>query len=111
MGKKGQALVEFILILPVILIILMGLIDVGNIFLEKFKLNDDLETVTDLYKNNKKEQLQTYIAKEEINYNEENNNALITITLSKNIEVSTPFLDKALGKDYKISVSKTIYQE
>ena len=51
MNKKGQALVEFILILPVLLLIVMALIDIGNIFLKKYDLNKDLETVTELYKN------------------------------------------------------------
>ena len=36
MNKKGQALVEFILILPVLLLILMAMIDIGNIFLKKY---------------------------------------------------------------------------
>ena len=46
MNKKGQALVEFILILPVLLLIVMAIIDIGNIFLNKYDLNKDLDTVT-----------------------------------------------------------------
>ena len=42
MNKKGQALVEFILILPVLLLIIIGMIDIGNIFLSKYDLNKDL---------------------------------------------------------------------
>ena len=38
MNKKGQALVEFILILPVLLLIAMAMIDIGNIFLKKYDL-------------------------------------------------------------------------
>ena len=42
MNKKGQALVEFILILPVLLLILMAMIDIGNIFLKKYELENSL---------------------------------------------------------------------
>ena len=47
MNKKGQALVEFILVLPILLLIVISMIDIGNIF-EKFDLNNDLETVATL---------------------------------------------------------------
>ena len=54
MNKKGQALVEFILILPVLLLIIIGMIDIGNIFLSKYDLNKDLENVVNLYQNGEK---------------------------------------------------------
>ena len=66
MNKKGQALVEFILILPVLLLIVMALIDVGNIFLKKYELNNDLETVTELYKNNNEKELSLYLSSEDL---------------------------------------------
>ena len=49
MNKKGQALIEFVLILPVLLLIIIMMIDVGNIFIKKYELNKDLETISDLY--------------------------------------------------------------
>ena len=39
MNKKGQALIEFILIMPIFLILIMSLIDVGNIYIKKYELN------------------------------------------------------------------------
>ena len=71
MNKKGQALVEFILILPVLLLIAMAMIDIGNIFLKKFDLNNDLETVTELYKNNDTKQLGVYLANENLTLEDE----------------------------------------
>ena len=47
MNKKGQALIEFILILPIILLILVYLIDIGHIFMQKYDLNNSLETVSE----------------------------------------------------------------
>ena len=34
--NKGQALVEFIIIIPVLLLLLMGMIDFGNIIHKKY---------------------------------------------------------------------------
>ena len=111
MNQKGQALVEFILVLPVILLTIIALIDIGNIFLEKYKLNNCLETATELYQNNQEKELKAYIAKEEIIYSETEQNDLVTITLSKSISINAPFLNKALGKTHTIKTSKTIYKK
>lgn len=110
MNKKGQALVEFILILPVLLLIAMAMIDIGNIFLKKFDLNNDLETVTELYKNNDTKQLGIYLANENLTLEDENKNGIITLTLKKNVEISAPGLTNILGKNYEIKTSKTIYE-
>ena len=111
MNKKGQALIEFILILPIILIILVYLIDIGNIFMQKYELNNNLETITELYQNNDLKELHTYTAKEEINYEEETNGNLVTIKLAKKINLTAPGLSNILGKNYKIVTTKTIYKK
>ena len=41
MNNKGQALVEFIIVAPILLLIFVALIDIGNIFLKKYDLNND----------------------------------------------------------------------
>ncbi len=109
MKEKGQALVEFILILPVILLIFMALIDVGNIFIQKLSLNDAMQTVTDLYQNDEKKELLAYVANEELVYDEKTNNDMVTLILQKNIEISAPGLSNVLGKNYTIEETKTIY--
>ena len=40
MNKKGQALVEFILILPVFLLILFAIVDFGNLLVSKNQLEN-----------------------------------------------------------------------
>ncbi|MBR3362352.1 MAG: pilus assembly protein [Bacilli bacterium] len=111
MNKKGQALIEFILILPIILIILVYLIDIGNIFVQKYNLNNSLETISELYQNKKLKEVHAYVAKEELNFEETNANDLITLKLTKKIKTNAPGLSKILGKNYKIETSKTIYKE
>ena len=110
MNKKGQALVEFILILPVLLLIAMAMIDVGNIFLKKYDLNKDLETVTELYKSNDTKKLGVYLANEDLTLEDESKNGMITLTLKKNVEISAPGLTNILGKNYEIKTTKTIYE-
>ena len=111
MNNKGQALIEFILILPVLLLILMAMIDIGNIFLKKYELNEDLETVTELYKNNDTKELGLYLANEDIKLEDSKTNEMITITLQKQIEINAPLLKNVLGKNYIIETSKTFYEE
>ena len=111
MNNKGQALIEFILILQVLLLILMAMIDIGNIFLKKYELNEDLETVTELYKNNDTKELGLYLANEDIKLEDSKTNEMITITLQKQIEINAPLLKNVLGKNYIIETSKTFYEE
>ena len=111
MNKKGQALVEFILILPVLLLIVMALIDIGNIFLKKYDLNKDLETVTELYKNGETKELGVYLANENLTLDENKTNEMTTLTLKKTIEITAPGLTNILGKEYEIETKKTFYNE
>lgn len=111
MNKKGQALVEFILILPVLLIILMTLIDVGNIFLNKYELNKSLDTITTFYQNGNKKELLAYSANEDIIFSESLNNHMTVLTIKKDIEINTPILSNIIGKKYTIESTRAIYGE
>lgn len=109
MNKKGQALVEFILVLPVLLIVLMSIMDIGNIYIKRHELNEDIEIVTEMYQNGKKEQMHAYIAREEIEFKEEKSSELIKLSLEKEVNINAPILSKIIGKKYKIESSKIIY--
>ena len=111
MNKKGQALVEFILVLPILLLIVISMIDIGNIFLKKFDLNNDLETVATLYENGDMTNLNNYLEEEKINLSEESKDNMITLTLSQKISISTPVIQQLLGSDYEIKTSKTIFKQ
>ena len=99
MNKKGQALVEFILILPVLLLIIMAMIDIGNIFLTKYTLNNDLDIVTNLYQNNDVKNLGTYLASEDLTLDDKAVNGITTLTIKKNIEINAPLLSNILGEN------------
>ena len=52
-SNKGQALLEFILILPVFLMLFLGIIDFGRIIYEKNRLESISNEVVDFIKNDK----------------------------------------------------------
>ena len=67
MNRKGQALVEFIIILPVLLLIIISMIDIGNIFVKKYDLENDIQTVENLYTNSP-DKLSSYLTKQNISF-------------------------------------------
>ena len=52
-NKKGQALVEFVIILPIFIFMLLSIIDIGKIIYFRNQLVSELNEVVDLYKNQK----------------------------------------------------------
>ena len=111
MKNRGQALVEFILILPVIIIILLGIIDFSSINYTRFKLEDDLEFISDLYINNKTNEISEYANKEKITYQINKESDYINLIVTKEYKVLTPGLNLILGSPYNITVSRYIYDE
>lgn len=111
MNKKGQALIEFILIMPVLMIIIMSLIDVGNIFLRKYELNNNLELIEEMYQKETPELIAAYTARENIILEEERDNNLIKIKLKKEVKISAPILTNILGNNYEIETGKSFYKD
>lgn len=111
MNDKGQALIEFVLIAPVFLLIFVALIDIGNIYLKKYELSNNLSVVSEYYENDEKEEMNAFLAKEEIIFNEKNHDSFITLQLEKNVDINAPILSNVIGKKFKITVSKNIYNE
>ncbi len=116
-NRKAQALIEFVLILPILIMILFAVIDFGNIFVAKSslenKINDayqilkestdtttlqaDIENVV---KNSDKDITVT------LDFN--NERELIILSLSKDIKTITPGLNLILGYPYKIKTERVI---
>lgn len=108
--NKGQALVEFVIILPILLIIIMAIVDFGNIFIKKYSLENDIDIISNMYIENKKEEILDYIKEKNININYKEEDDFIIIEINKEININTPILNNVLGKNYKISTSKAIYE-
>ena len=107
-NNKGQALIEFTLILPVILIILLYVVELTRITLKKYELESNLDLIVTLYQEKKQEELNNYINHNNINITYTKQNELTTITINKNTNSNLPIIKNNLGK---IETKRTIYEK
>ena len=110
-NRKGQALVEFVLILPVFILILLTVIDFGNIIYSKNKLENDTTDIVRMIKNDTSiiDIKQEYKGIEiDLNDYKEKYQK---ITITKYIDINTPLLDKILGDPCEIKTERVILDE
>lgn len=110
-NNRGQALIEFIIILPIFLLLIISVIDFGNIISKKYSLENDIDVISDMYKENKYEEINVYIKEKDIKVSYTNEDELLNISLSKEIKIISPMLNLIFGKNYDINVEKSIYNE
>ena len=104
MNKKGQALVEFVLILPILIFILLAFVDIGRLMIMKNHLEGLIGTVNiDTTSVSDKEY------KIEVNREEDNNKVIVE--LKSCLDVTTPGLNKILGDPACVTTSKIIEKE
>lgn len=108
-NNKGQALIEFVIILPIFLLILLYVVDITKISLQKYKLEEDMNLVIKLYENNKTQELNNYLDQNNIELTTNTNNNLTTINIHKQAKYNMPLLNKILGN--KLETKRTIYTE
>lgn len=109
--NRGQALVEFIVVLPVFLLLIISVIDFGNIISKKYSLENDIDIVSDMYKEGKYEDINKYSKEKELKVSYDTDDELTNISLSKDIDIISPMLNLIFGKTYEINVEKSIYNE
>jgi len=116
LDKKGQALIEFVLILPILIMLLFAVIDFGNVFVNQNELETALGLLNDLEKTN-------------INYNDIYNlvngnrskkinvnilnqeNGYVTVVLQREIDIITPGANIILDDPYIVKVQRVIKYE
>jgi predicted PurR-regulated permease PerM len=109
--KKGQALIEFILIIPIFLILVFALIDFGNILYKRYKLENDLDYIVDLYNQGLNDKIAIYVADNGMNITYEDLNQGLKIILTKNVNIMTPGLRVIINSPYTVRVERVIYDE
>lgn len=110
-NNKGQALIEFILVMPVFIFLIMVIIDLGNIVYKKYNLTSNLDTIVDLYEAGDNQKLSAYASLEGVEVNISSTGEDLTkISISKSINIITPGLSNVIGKDYILSVDRTVYK-
>ena len=117
-NKKAQALIEFVLIMPILIMLLFAIIDFGSIFICKSelenKINDAYEiaklstNVSTLY-----DEIETIINKDsnrniKIELKFDNESDFMTIKLVSEIKTITPGLNLIIGYPYEISTERVV---
>ena len=110
-NNKGQALIEFILILPILLILTIGIFDLFNIQNKKYELANDLDYISELYINNKENEIEEYLNKKEILLTKVQNENFLELTLTKKVNLITPGLNKIIENPFTITVKRSVYNE
>ncbi len=112
MNKKGQALVEFVIILPVFLILVLGIIDVGNILYNKTKLESLLTEAILKYDAGKNEnEILDDLDEEDLKFFVDLNGDVKIYHLSKEIDIITPGLNLVFDNPYLLEVKRSISNE
>lgn len=109
--NKGQALVEFVIILPIIMMIIFVIIDFSNIFYQKNMLENVTNDIV-TYKENKKSDNEISKVIDEsikVTYTQKGEN--LTIKVSKDVNLVTPFSSMFFDNPYTISTERTILYE
>ena len=100
MNKKGQALVEFIIIIPIFVMLMLAVFDYAKIMQARFDLETKLE---DLILN-------------DVNVPDEESLEIIDLEgekkyiLKKNISIYSPVLSVFMGTKYEIKCERVVYE-
>ncbi len=115
MNKKGQALVEFVIILPIFIFMLLGIIDIGKVVVAKTEMESELSDVLDMYKNRKDYEeiakaLKLQDKQMKLEVTNENNQSL-TFLIEKEVEIVTPGLGFILGSPCIVEAKRVVAYE
>lgn len=114
MNKKGQALVEFIIILPVFVFLLLGMIDIGKIMFFNNQIESKMDDVVSMYENKYDyEKIEKSITKDlnDILLKIKEDENYIEFSLEKKVDIITPGLNLIFDNPYNIKVKRVIYND
>ena len=107
MNKKGQALVEFVLILPLFIFLIFAVVDFGVIFNAKNSLeNDSFEIVLMVKNGDNIEDIKNKYPEHLIKI--ENEDEYYNIKIEYDVNLITPGFNRLFGDPYRISVERYI---
>ena len=107
MNRKGQALVEFVIILPIFLLILFAVVDFGMIISKKNELENISIDIVSMLKNNEDiNSIKMLFPDLTIDISSDSN--YTNIKIYENIDIMTPGLNLVIGDPYKVMVERVI---
>lgn len=111
-SNKGQALVEFVIILPITLMLIFCVIDFGRVISLKSDLESKTDDIVTLYETGKTlEEINNIIDTKDIKISLIENGDYVTITTSKRIKPITPGLSYIIDKVFNAEVSRVVRNE
>lgn len=108
MNRKGQALVEFVLILPVFILILFSIVDFGMILNKKNELENISVDIVEMLKNddNINDIKSLY---PDVNIVINSDDKYTKIVISSDVDIMTPGLNRILGDPYNVTVERVSF--
>ena len=115
MNRAGQALVEFVIILPIFIFMMFAVIDLGKILYFQNNLESKMEEVITSYETvknvdviEKKLNLGNDYISLEIN---KKDSQFVEFQLKRKMDIITPGLNLIFGSVYDVTVKRVIYDE
>lgn len=110
MNRRGQALVEFVIVLPILIFIVMAVYDFGHIFTVLSKLENDSTDIIMLYQNGKElTEIKNIYPDIDIEISPADDYQKVTI--KESINVVTPGFNLIFGSPYTIKTERFIKYE
>ncbi len=112
--NKGQALIEFVMILPILIFMIFACIDFGKVLYTKNNLENKMEDVITLHeagKDIKSIQEELKLEKEKIELQSTREEKYLNFTLEKNVDILTPGLNLILKNPYKAISKRVVLDE
>lgn len=113
MKNKGQALVEFVLVLPVLLLLIFAFFDISRIMLGRNHIESVMDEVVSLvHKEKSLNEINNYLEKDDYDITCKINNGEYTeIVLTSKIDLITPGMKRILDNPYTIKIERSIINE
>lgn len=99
MNKKGQALIEFIIILPIFIMMMLAVFDCVRIYSEKNKLESIIEDV-----------ILDDTTYSDVNVTKNRVSKGTEYVVSKDIEIYSPVVSVVTGNKYNVTVKRIVYE-
>lgn len=114
MNKKGQALIEFVIILPLIIFILLAIVDFMLILSNKSNLESKMNDVITIYRKDEKsldivEYLNTDL--KNVSFSAKKSSKYTYLEVKMPYKFITPGMDNILGNKYEIKCERVILNE
>ena len=117
-NRKAQALIEFVLILPILIMLLFAIIDFGSIFICKSELENKINDAYEVAKLSANastlyDEIETIINKDssrdiKLELTFDNESDFMTIRLVSEIKTITPGLNLIIGYPYEVSTERVV---